>query len=63
MDASEKILELREIEKEIAEHRSAIFDLERKRLEVLELTTTRLDPKKQLPRRRRRELMEQICPS
>ena len=63
MDASEKILELREIEKEIAEHRSAIFDLERKRLEVLELTMTRLDPKKQLPRRRRRELMEQICPS
>lgn len=63
MDASEKILELREIEKEIAEHRSAIFDLERRRLELLELRTARLDPKKQLPRGRRRELMEQICPS
>ena len=62
-DAAEKINELRRIEQEIAEHRSAISSLERRRLEVLEMRTSRLDPKKQLPRGRRRELMEQICPS
>jgi len=63
VDASEKILELREIVKEIADHESAISDLKRRMRRVLELDGARLDPKKQLPRSRRRELMEQICPS
>lgn len=63
MDAAEKLRRLRDIEREIADHRSAISELERTKLELLELRTARLDPKKQLPRGRRRELMEQICPS
>ena len=44
MDASGKILELRKIVKEIADHKSAISDLERRMRVVLELEASRLDP-------------------
>ena len=61
MDASEKILELREIEKEIAEHRSAISDLERRRRVVLELEASRLDPRRRVDAEGKRRMLAAVC--
>lgn len=61
MDASEKILELREIEKEIAEHRSAISDLERRRRVVLELEASRLDPHRRIEAEEKRRILGAVC--
>jgi len=58
MDAAEKILELRRIEREIAGHRSAISDLERRRLEVLEMVSSRLDPHRRSTVEQKRRMME-----
>lgn len=56
MDASEKILELREIVKEIADHESAISDLKRRMRIVLELEGSRLDSRKRLSREAKQRL-------
>ena len=56
MDASEKILELREIVKEIAVHEAAISDLKRRMRIVLELEGSRLDPRKRLSREAKQRL-------
>ena len=56
MDASEKILELREIVKEIAVHEAAISDLKRRMRVVLELEGSRLDPRKRLSREAKQRL-------
>lgn len=61
MDAAEKILELREIEKEIAEHRSAISDLERRRRVVLELEASRLDPRRRIGAEEKRRILAAAC--
>ena len=56
MDASEKILELRDIVKEIAVHEAAISDLKRRMRIVLELEGARLDPRKRLSREAKQRL-------
>ena len=61
MDASEKILELREIEREIAEHRSAISVLERRRRVVLELDASRLDPHRRSTVDQKRRILDAVC--
>lgn len=61
MDAADKILELRRIEQEIAEHRSAISSLEHRRLEVLEMTLPRLDPKRRVSQDEKRRILAAAC--
>ena len=61
MDAAEKILELRRIEQEIAEHRSAISSLEHRRLEVLEMVSSRLDPRRRISDDDRRRILAAAC--
>jgi hypothetical protein len=56
VDASEKILELREIVKEIAVHEAAISELKRRMRVVLELEGSRLDPRKRLSREAKQRL-------
>ena len=61
-NAADKILELREIEKEIAEHRSAISDLERRRRVVLELEGgRRLDPRQRISEKDKRRILAAAC--
>lgn len=61
-NATDKILELREIEKEIAEHRSAISDLERRRRVVLELEGgRRLDPRQRISEKDKRRILAAAC--
>ena len=61
MDASEKILELRDIVKEIADHKSAISDLERRMRIVLELDASRLDPRRRSTVDQKRRIMAAAC--
>ena len=61
VNAVEKINELREIEKEIAEHRSAISDLERRRRVVLELEASRLDPHRRIEAEEKRRILGAVC--
>ncbi len=62
MDASEKILELRDIVKEIADHESAISDLERRMRKVLELDAgSRLDPRRRSTVDQKRRMMAAAC--
>ncbi len=62
MDASEKILELRDIVKEIADHKSAISDLERRMRKVLELDAgSRLDPRRRSTVDQKRRMMAAAC--
>ena len=61
VNAVEKINELREIEKEIAEHRSAISDLERRRRVVLELEASRLDPHRRVGAEEKRRILAAAC--
>ena len=61
MDAAEKILELRRIEEEIADHKSAISGLERRRLEVLELASSRLDPHRRIGAEEKRRILAAAC--
>jgi hypothetical protein len=61
MDASEKILELRKIVKEIADHKSAISDLERRMRVVLELEASRLDPHKRIGENDKRRMLAAVC--
>ena len=60
-EAAEKILELRRIEEEIAGHRSAISDLERRRLEVLEMASSRLDPHRRVGAEEKRRILAAAC--
>lgn len=60
-NVADKILELREIEKEIAEHRSAISDLERRRRVVLELDASRLDPRHRIEAKEKRRILDAVC--
>ena len=61
MDAAEKIVELRKIEQEIAEHRTAISALERRRLEVLEMREKRLDPHRRIGAEEKRRILGAAC--
>ena len=61
MDASEKILELRDIGKEIADHKSAISDLERRMRIVLELDASRLDPHRRSTVDQKRRILDAVC--
>ena len=61
MDAAEKIVELRRIEREIADHRSAISSLERRRLEVLEMASPRLDPRRRISHDDKRRILAAAC--
>lgn len=61
MDASEKINELRKIVKEIADHKSAIFDLERRMRVVLELEASRLDPHRRVDAEGKRRMLAAAC--
>ena len=61
MDANEKILELREIVKEIADHKSAISDLERRMRVVLELEASRLDPHRRIGAEGKRRILDAVC--
>ena len=61
MDAAEKILELREIVKEIADHKSAISDLERRMRVVLELEGSRLDPRRRRDVESKRRMFDAAC--
>lgn len=61
MDAKEKISELREIVKEIADHESAISDLKRRMRVVLELEASRLDPHKRIGAKEKRRIMAAAC--
>lgn len=61
MDASEKILELRDIVKEIADHKSAISDLERRMRIVLELDASRLDPRRRISQDDKRRILAAAC--
>ena len=61
MDAAEKILELRRIEEEIADHKSAISGLERRRLEVLEMASSRLDPHRRIGAEEKRRILAAAC--
>lgn len=59
--AVEKINELREIVKEIADHKSAISDLERRMRIVLELEASRLDPRRRSTVDQKRRMMAAAC--
>lgn len=61
MDAVEKISELREIVKEIADHKSAISDLERRMRVVLELEASRLDPRRRISQDDKRRILAAAC--
>jgi hypothetical protein len=61
MDASEKILELRDIVKEIADHESAISDLKRRMRIVLELDASRLDPHRRSTVDQKRRILDAVC--
>ena len=61
MDASEKINELREIIKEIADHESAISDLRRRMRKVLELDGSRLDPHRRISEKDKRRILAAAC--
>ncbi len=61
MDASEKIFELREIVKEIADHESAISDLKRRMRIVLELDASRLDPHRRIEAEEKRRILGAVC--
>lgn len=59
--AAEKINELREIVKEIADHKSAISDLERRMRVVLELEGSRLDPRCRIEAKEKRRILDAVC--
>jgi len=59
--AAEKIVELREIVKEMAEHRSAISDLERRMHVLLELDGRRLDPRCRIEAKEKRRILDAVC--
>jgi len=61
MDASEKILELREIVREIAVHEAAISDLKRRMHVVLELEASRLDPRRRISQDDKRRILAAAC--
>ena len=61
VNAVEKINELREIVKEIADHESAISDLRRRMRVVLELEASRLDPKRRRSLEEKRRLIGAAC--
>ena len=57
----EKLNELREIVKEIADHKSAISDLERRMRVVLELDGSRLDPHRRRDLDSKRRILDAAC--
>ena len=61
MDANEKVLELREIVKEIAVHGAAISDLKRRMHVVLELEASRLDPRRRIDAEGKRRILAVAC--
>ena len=57
----EKLNELREIVKEIADHESAISDLKRRMRVVLELEASRLDPHQRISEKDKRRILSAVC--